>query len=354
MPGADLAFSLHATDGDVTIARAVMARGERALVRADGEAPLASMTFVLSGPDGFASPLDAERTGDVAVVVSGDAPLGRYELRGIARAADGSVLRSVAAFTVYTPPHFSVTAKGHAGEQAAVDVPVPPGFVEPLRVRVGRGSFAEGAKAVVIPLDPDTPRVPLILEDAHGRRAVGEATVEIVADAGPSIGRGARTNGPLFAVIANVKEKTVFCSSFESTAALVKEKNVPDGWVVVNPGPLGAADARDWIFANAPFDGPREPGSTPASVYRTRRIWKNLPPAALAAMRSQGCPEDTVFDVTSTPSPGGEEPLEALVARSLEAKGGWTYKLESVRLRVSARSPIPVRRSGTGTSRSRA
>jgi hypothetical protein len=340
-PGADLAFSLHATDGDVSIARAVMARGERALVRADGEAPLASMSFVLSGPDGLASPLEADRRGDVALVISGDAPLGRYELRGIARTPEGGVLRTAAAFTVYTPPRFAVTAKGRAGEQAAVDIPVPAGFVEPLRVRVGRGSFVEGAKAVVIPLDPETPRVPLVLEDANGRRAVGEATLEIVAVEAKTPGATPRGNGPAFAVIANVKEKTVFCSSFESTARLVKEKSVPDGWVVVNAGPLGAAEARDWIFANAPYDGPREPSGTPASVYRTRRIWKNLAPAALAAMKAQGCPEDTVFDVTSTPSPGGEEPLEALVQRALEAKGGWTYSLESVRLRVSGGVPDP-------------
>jgi hypothetical protein len=329
-PGADLPFTLRPADGGEP--RELYARGDRLRVQVGDVAPVGTASFVLVGPGELGSPIEPDDTGAVSLAIPADAATGAWELRGVAR-QEGSLLARTVRFEVYTPARFSVNVKGRVGEQGLVDVPVPPGYEEPVRIRVG-SVWTDSNKAVVIPIEGAT-SVPLILEDKRGKRAEGEALVEIVSDARTSDAGTRTSGGPRFAIVANLKEKTFFYPGYESISRMLRESRLPKEWVVVEAGPLTAADTREHVFARIPYDGPR--GVNPISIYRSQRYWKNLPAPVQAAFAAAGFDDGTVFDVTNAPVTDDDRTtLEDLARRFVESKGGWVYELEKVKVRAAA------------------
>ncbi|HZU97950.1 MAG TPA: hypothetical protein VFF73_14705 [Planctomycetota bacterium] len=324
--GAEMPFALRPEDGLET--RTLLARGDRALVKLSDTAGIVTATFVVVGPDGLAVPLEPDEQGSVRVTVAADAAIGAWELRGAAR-QDGSVLYRSIPFQVYAPARFTVSVKGKQGEQPEVTIPLPPGYEEPVRVRAG--SVWTDGRTVTIPIE-GARSVALVLEDKNGRRATGEALVEVAVES--KDGRSEK-KGPRYAVLASLSRKEIFFPSFDSISAAVRDSKLNADWVVIDTGPLTPADARDWVWSHFPYDAPHPGGA--ASAYRSQRGWKTLSPSVQARLAAGGCSADTVFDIMNSPAAEDDAvTLETLARRIASEKGGWTYELESVKVKGTA------------------
>jgi hypothetical protein len=326
--GMDMPFALKPQDGD---ARDLYARGDRFQVKLSEAAGITTATFVLVGPDGLATPIEPDDQGVPAVALPSDAAVGNWEVRGSAR-QDGGTLERALPFRVYAPSRFTVNVKGRVGEQGLVDVPIPAGYVAPVRVKVG-SLWTDGNKAIVIPIEGAS-SVPILLEDKNGRRADGEALIEVVPDTKVDVGSLPRpATGANFAIVANLREKTFFFPGYEAISRMLRDASVPKDWVVVAAGPLSAAETRDWVFSKVPYDGPR--AANPLSVYRSKRYWANLPASVQRGFAEGGCGPETIFDVTNSPiTDDAKTTLADLASRIVEQKGGWTYELERATLRA--------------------
>lgn len=316
-----LEVDLRAADGDVL--RALPLGGEAAALRAR---PVPrDATWVVVGPTGRARQLAPRPDGQLSLAFDARDLPGRHEV-WVTGTADGAPAAGRLAVVAHAPATLAVEAPAGAvvGRELALDLAPPPGFEPPVRARVEGGPWsAAGARARVGVVPRADNDLALVLEDAAGRRARGRLRFAAAAQAPAD-----PVSKERYGVAVNVTQRRLFAAGYELLQAYRRNDNLPRDWVVVEPGPLTAARARDRMWALAPYDGPAGDAQV---AYRSRRCWGALPEPARRGLAALGLREGDVLDVQDSPAPAGEETLRALVARHLAEHGAWEFRLVRVR-----------------------
>lgn len=319
-PAVACEVDLRAPDGDVL--RAVpLGPADGPLLRT--RPALKGATWVLVGPSRRARVLAPRFDGQVPLVLEEHDLTGVHEAWVLGTAPDGKPAAGRLELLTHAPATLALGAPAapRVGQEVAITATPPAWFEAPFKVRVAGAPWVAGTRAMLLAkADND---VTVLLEDARGRRTRGRVTFKATREVAAEPASTAR-----FGIAANVTQKRIFAADYALLQNYLR-KDLPADWVILEPQAMTAAKVRDRLFATCPYDAP---STDPQVAYRSKRFWSGLQESARKRFEALGVEEGAVYDVLDSPSPSGEETLDALVARLIAEQGAWDYRLLRVRV----------------------